>query len=102
MSLANSIKLQQNKSVDPNDLCTKKAPPNDQRCFLLSARRDSNPRPRPWEGRAPPTEPLAHKTCTLKTAYHKIHQTSLSDINVFSYPFSRLSPVLSLVKPSTD
>ena len=31
--------------------------------FLLkeSARRDSNPRPRPWQGRAPPTEPLAHK-----------------------------------------
>ena len=30
--------------------------------FLLkeSARRDSNPRPRPWQGRAPPTEPLAH------------------------------------------
>ena len=25
-----------------------------------SARRDSNPRPRPWQGRAPPTEPLAH------------------------------------------
>ncbi len=24
-----------------------------------SARRDSNPRPRPWQGRAPPTEPLA-------------------------------------------
>ena len=33
--------------------------------FLLkeSARRDSNPRPRPWQGRAPPTEPLAHKKC---------------------------------------
>ena len=28
-----------------------------------SARRDSNPRPRPWQGRAPPTEPLAHKKC---------------------------------------
>lgn len=30
--------------------------------FLIkeSARRDSNPRPRPWQGRAPPTEPLAH------------------------------------------
>ena len=26
----------------------------------MSARRDSNPRPRPWQGRAPPTEPLAH------------------------------------------
>ena len=29
-----------------------------------SARRDSNPRPRPWQGRAPPTEPLAHITTT--------------------------------------
>ena len=28
-------------------------------CFE-SARRDSNPRPRPWQGRTPPTEPLAH------------------------------------------
>ena len=30
-----------------------------------SARRDSNPRPRPWQGRAPPTEPLAHVFCML-------------------------------------
>ena len=29
-------------------------------CATKSARRDSNPRPRPWQGRAPPTEPLAH------------------------------------------
>ena len=29
-----------------------------------SARRDSNPRPRPWQGRAPPTEPLAHYLVT--------------------------------------
>ena len=28
--------------------------------IFQSARRDSNPRPRPWQGRAPPTEPLAH------------------------------------------
>ncbi len=27
-----------------------------------STRRDSNPRPRPWQGRAPPTEPLVHFT----------------------------------------
>ena len=31
--------------------------------LVKSARRDSNPRPRPWQGRAPPTEPLAHKKC---------------------------------------
>ncbi len=29
-----------------------------------SARRDSNPRPRPWQGRTPPTEPLAHVLTT--------------------------------------
>ena len=29
-----------------------------------SARRDSNPRPRPWQGRTPPTEPLAHYLST--------------------------------------
>ena len=34
---------------------------------LESARRDSNPRPRPWQGRAPPTEPLAHNTLFRKT-----------------------------------
>ena len=32
-----------------------------------SARRDSNPRPRPWQGRAPPTEPLAHLYCSITT-----------------------------------
>ena len=32
----------------------------DMSLFSKSARRDSNPRPRPWQGRAPPTEPLAH------------------------------------------
>ncbi len=37
-----------------------------------SARRDSNPRPRPWQGRAPPTEPLAHVCvvlCNQNTRY---------------------------------
>ena len=28
--------------------------------FFLSERRDSNPRPRPWQGRALPTELLSH------------------------------------------
>ena len=35
--------------------------------FNESARRDSNPRPRPWQGRAPPTEPLAHVLTTKYT-----------------------------------
>ena len=33
--------------------------------FSSSARRDSNPRPRPWQGRAPPTEPLAQTSMKL-------------------------------------
>ena len=36
-----------------------------------SARRDSNPRPRPWQGRAPPTEPLAHFLLFCALAEHK-------------------------------
>ena len=32
-----------------------------------SARRDSNPRPPPWQGGAPPTEPLAHNLSFLTT-----------------------------------
>ncbi len=33
--------------------------------FHLSRRRDSNPRPRPWQGRALPTELLLHE-CSLE------------------------------------
>ena len=41
--------------------CMKKGHPPDVLFHATeSARRDSNPRPRPWQGRAPPTEPLAH------------------------------------------
>ena len=29
--------------------------------ILKSDRRDSNPRPQPWQGCTPPTEPLSHK-----------------------------------------
>ena len=32
----------------------------------MSERRDSNPRPRPWQGRALPTELLSHK-CNKRT-----------------------------------
>ena len=39
---------------------TKKSPENKAYKIKKSARRDSNPRPRPWQGRTPPTEPLAH------------------------------------------
>ena len=38
-----------------------------------SARRDSNPRPRPWQGRAPPTEPLAHIYLMAFTVTNESH-----------------------------
>ena len=43
-----------------------------------SARRDSNPRPRPWQGRAPPTEPLAHIVFSQTQAilYYKLSYLS--------------------------
>ena len=40
----------------------RKSPENKAYKIKKSARRDSNPRPRPWQGRTPPTEPLAHTT----------------------------------------
>ena len=39
-------------------------------CKKISARRDSNPRPRPWQGRAPPTEPLAQCVCAVKHIWY--------------------------------
>ena len=35
----------------------------------ISARRDSNPRPQPWQGCALPTEPLAHYVFSSNTIY---------------------------------
>ena len=49
-----------------NQPCRRSALQNKKPCknktfkTKKSARRDSNPRPRPWQGRTPPTEPLAH------------------------------------------
>ena len=49
------------------------------------------------------TEPLAHLNAPSKLHIYNHHYIIyLKNINIFSYPFSRLSPVLSLVKPSTD
>ena len=57
--------------------------------FSQSARRDSNPRPRPWQGRAPPTEPLAHKLlcrlCLPDT--FDIIQRRRAFVNAFFYIF---------------
>ena len=50
-----------------------------------SARRDSNPRPRPWQGRAPPTEPLAHMShfVTTQLYYHLYFGLSIIVFNFF-------------------
>ena len=45
-----------------------------------SARRDSNPRPQPWQGCAPPTEQLAHICCHLATTIVIIYK-AISYVN---------------------
>ena len=55
--------------------------------FFESARRDSNPRPRPWQGRAPPTEPLAHVSVSQRQGIVYQRQWILSILfweNIFS------------------
>ncbi len=47
--------------------------------YEKSARRDSNPRPRPWQGRAPPTEPLA--LMSDDKMYYSIQGAELSTVN---------------------
>ena len=70
-------------------------------CFI-SARRDSNPRPRPWQGRAPPTEPLAHVFCCLAATMDILHDAApfVNNLGKFfsiilmwhNYPFSLFIP----------
>ena len=50
-----------NERVRQDSFITKRTSNGCPFCYKESARRDSNPRPRPWQGRAPPTEPLAHE-----------------------------------------
>ena len=48
--------------------------------FFLSGRRDSNPRPRPWQGRALPAELLSRfetANLTIKLNYQKLNAISL-------------------------
>ena len=51
---------------------SKKGHPSDVLYIKESARRDSNPRPRPWQGRAPPTEPLAHMLSEIRLIKYRI------------------------------
>ena len=43
------------------------------RSLFLSDRRGSNPRPRPWQGRTPPTEPLSHIKANTISIYPQNH-----------------------------
>ena len=54
-----------------------KAPCRSRTLISESDRRDSNPRSRPWQGRALPTTPLSH-VHTLKTAHRIFIYSSLS------------------------
>ena len=65
-----------------------------------SARRDSNPRPQPWQGCTPPTEPLAHylstypQNHTLKI-YSSVSQLSIRDIHRPAVYFMTLASPMS-------
>ena len=56
---------------------TQKTPCRSRTLISESDRRDSNPRSRPWQGRALPTTPLSH-VYTLKTAHRIFIYSSLS------------------------
>ena len=64
-------------------------------CAIKSARRDSNPRPRPWQGRAPPTEPLAHVLRFLN-ARPILPKTFIFVNPLFSKPITLLPTLLLL------
>ena len=60
---------------------------SNRQCLLLnqSARRDSNPRPRPWQGRAPPTEPLAHIRVLVLSTWIILHYPLFFVNNFFHF-----------------
>ena len=60
--------------------------------FYKSARRDSNPRPRPWQGRAPPTEPLAHFFVALPATSNIILESARRDSNPRPRPWQGRAP----------
>ena len=62
-----------------------------------SARRDSNPRPRPWQGRAPPTEPLAHFLVTSSVTSIIIYDI-IAFVNTYLELFSKFLKQFILFK----
>src|SRR5437899_5139922 len=64
--------------------------------ILLSGRRDSNPRPSPWQGDALPTEPLPLDDATTKLFGGAESQDRTGDTAIFSrvlYQLSYLGPM---------
>ena len=67
----------------------KKSHPSDDSFFYLfeSTRRDSNPRPSPWQGDTPPLSHSRILICTLKTAHKLFIQTyNLPTLTFWSSP----------------
>ena len=52
----------------------------------MSEKRDSNPRPRPWQGRALPTELFPHFTLVNEaTLYEKIYSTQAQILQMIEF-----------------
>ena len=64
--------------------------------FLESTRRDSNPRPSPWQGDTPPLSHSRILICTLKTA----HKLFILKTSVHKRTFTKPHFVLSLLRNS--
>ena len=77
----------------------KKSPVNTR--LLKSARRDSNPRPRPWQGRTPPTEPLAHEIFISQHWHYIIYRRNLQYICKFFYNRNNIKQMFNSEKQET-
>ena len=65
-------------------------------CIIESTRRDSNPRPSPWQGDTPPLSHSRILICTLKTA----HKLFILKTSVHKRTFTKPHFVLSLLRNS--
>ena len=76
----------------------KKSHPSDDSFFYLfeSTRRDSNPRPSPWQGDTPPLSHSRILICTLKTA----HKLFILKTSVHKRTFTKPHFMLSLLRNS--
>ena len=66
-------------------------------CFILSGKRDSNSRPRPWQGRALPTELFPLAKCGAKIQLFSFPQVFFGK----NYLFSSFLISFSFINAST-